>query len=85
MVKAFCTASAGRDEDSLVITYHRLDVTRPEDLSVETIADIKRRAVAWLRDNYSRGTVYVEVCYLDENGSIDLGMWRWTRSGNMID
>ena len=85
MVKIFCNATKGREEDALVIIYRDMTVLRPEDLSVEFIGRIKARALEWLHDNYTGGSVMVSAHYLDDSGEISLGGWTWDWRGRLVD
>lgn len=84
MVKFFCNATKGRDDDALVLTYRDMTVLRPEDLSVDVIQSAKARALEWLHDNYTGGSVMVSAHYIDDNGEIALGYWTWDWRGRLV-
>lgn len=85
MVKVFCNATNGRDEDALVMTYRDMIVLRPQDLSGEFIGRFKDRALEWLHNNYTGGCVMVSAYYIDDDGEIALGYWTWDWRGRLVD
>ncbi len=85
MVKFYCNATKGRDEDALVLTYRDMIVLRPEDLSGDVIKSVRARALEWLHDNYTGGSVMVSASCLDDDGDIALGYWTWDWRGRLVD